>query len=151
MNLKELTTLSDFLAQSNFTKKQPWIRFWRATGFVPPKLNIIVLEDTDFLLTELEKSLSTSVASPACRSSQIRLYTGRKMPMDLIPILPIFQVEFGQTAILPSVSAEFLGPNSLLLADATHHNKVLYKALLQPLILHKLQLWRIVLFLLLNL
>ena len=145
MNLEELTIReiwlhSIHLRGSGFAKlMEPWIHYWKSSGFVPHKLHIAVVEYTDelfleledFLLMESQKSISTS---PNSGFGQLMLYTSLTMPMDLVPVLPVFQVEFGQTASLPLVTADicgFSGLNLLLLTDTTHHNKTIYKVSLR--------------------
>ena len=54
----------------------------------------------EYLLIESHKSISSSSAG---RCGQINLYAGIKMPLDLASVLPIFQIEFGQTASFPFV------------------------------------------------
>jgi len=140
MNLKELTIVSDFLVKSNFTKrKRSWMSHWRSTGFVPPKLNIAVLEGTETIvdyIVNVPYSEKSSTTSPVSRCGQIRIYIGLKMPLDLVPVLPVYQVQFGQKGIVPLnfVSADICGfseSSSVLLTDITHCNKVIYKASLQ--------------------
>jgi len=101
------------------------------------KVNIVMkykdhIDPEEFLAIESQKSISSS---PAGSYGQIKLYTGLKMPLDLAPLLPIFQIEFGQTASLPFVlNADICGfsrSDYLLLTDCTCCNKVIYKALLE--------------------
>ena len=55
------------------------------------------------------------------------------MPLDLVPVFPVFQMEFGKTANLQYVGTSKFGlPKlSLLLADCAHGSKVSHTALLK--------------------
>ena len=81
------------------------------------------------MLLESNKSLSNSLVSG---SGQLKMFNSVKMPLDLVPILPILQVEFGKEAVLPCVDGNLFGfSGPLLLTHTTYHNKVIYKAFLQ--------------------
>ena len=138
-NLKELTIRESQMMSANllgFSRKsvESWLPYWIANGFVPSNLNFILDCNKMQEAYLLDASLRSMYNSPADSCGQLRLFNGLKMPMDLAPMLPLFQVEFGQTAILPFVNADsyrFSGSSSLLLTDTTHRSKVIYKASLQ--------------------
>jgi len=60
------------------------------------------------------------------------------MPLNLVHMLPVFQIEFGQSATLPYVSAakfvlnsDLLNSDLLPLIDCAYGSKVFYKASLK--------------------
>ena len=76
-----------------------------------------------------------SVSNPLVTGfDQLKVYLCLKAPMDLVPVLPVFQIDYGQSATLPLVSADvcgFSGSGSLLLTHTVHHNEMVYNASLQ--------------------
>ncbi|XP_065888131.1 uncharacterized protein [Dysidea avara] len=103
------------------------------TGFIPHKINFVFGIDnkvTNLLLIESHKSMSNLM----CGCGILKFYNTFKVPMDLVPVFPVFQVEIGQTATLPLVNDCIWGysePDLLLLADCTRNNQVIYKASLR--------------------
>ena len=139
LTLREMYLNRQFLSGSSFTAVvEPWLHYWTTKGFVPRKLNLVLkyLYDVDAvlrdkLLLESHRSLSNPLVSG---SGQLKVFDIVKMPMDLVPILPILELEFGKGAVLPCVDGNlcgFSGPGWLLLTHTTYRNKVIYKAFLQ--------------------
>ena len=144
-NLKEVTVTEFWLetrdSHSVAEVVKPWVQYWMENNFLPRKLNLVCMDyDVDrdgsdleeYLLIESHKSMSTS---PAGSYGQINLYTGFKMPLDLAPVLPIFQIEFGQTTSFPFAlntdSCGFSKSDYLILTECIHHRKVKQKAILK--------------------
>ena len=144
-NLKEVTVTEFWLDTrgpgSVAEAVKPWVQYWIEKKFVPRKLNLVFMnynEDRngsdleEYLLIESHKSLSSS---PAGCYGQINLYTGLEMPLDLAPVLLIFQVEFGQTASFPFAlnadSCGFSKSDYLILTECTRHKKVIHRAILK--------------------
>jgi len=74
------------------TAVEPWLHQWMTKGFVPCTLNLVfqylcdIAELVNILLLESYKSTSVS------GSGELKMYISFKMPLDLVPILPIVQV-----------------------------------------------------------
>jgi len=135
-SLNELTIRESRMMSADllgFSRKsvQLWLPYWIASGFVPRNLNFIVGNKDRLEDYLLDAALRSMYNSPGGSCGQLRLYNVLKMPLDLLPVLPLFQVEFGRTSTLPFVSSGFFKSSSLLITDTTHHNKVMYKASLQ--------------------
>ena len=137
INLKELTVRETFSTYASFDKAESielWLDYWMATGFIPSKINFVCGTHNimmNLLLMASRKSMSNST----CGCGILKFYGTLKVPMDLVPVFPIFQVEVGQTAALPLVKDCIWGfsePDLLLLTDCTYDNQVLYKASLRP-------------------
>ena len=144
IKLKELTLSQREIypistpSESGFiTVVEPWLHYWTTKGFVPRKLNLVFVElyDIDMLGNKLLLESYKSISNPLVSGSgELKVYISLKMPLDLVPVLPVLQVEFGQIATLPCVNAGIHGFSEsgwLLLTHAALHNKEIYKAFLQ--------------------
>jgi len=117
---------------------EPWLNYWTTNGFVPQRFSLVINGNQDMLFTFEELLLKESrklvFNSPSGGSGVIKFYKSLKTPMNLAHVLPVFQVEFGQTATLPVVNADICGFSHmpfLVLTDSILHNQVVYKASLQ--------------------
>ena len=135
-NLKELTVREIWMTYDFFDRAvKPWVNFWMSNGFVPQRLNLVV-KDMDNVLEELlmRESCKMISTAPSGASGLIKFYNSLKTPLNLAHVLPVFQVEFGQTATLPIVNADICGFSHmqfLILTDSIVHNQVVYKASLR--------------------
>ena len=109
---------------------------WVCMGFKPPKLNI-VFTATNYLAQMNHESVENwqqwNSKVPVGKAAYLKVYTGLKIPLKLFPVQPIFQLYFGQTAVIPLVHAKQCGIsglslNYLQLTDCSSGSKTLYKA-----------------------
>ena len=135
-NLKEITVREIWMTYDFFDRAvEPWLNYWTTNGFVPQRLNLAI-KDIDnvveeLLLRECRKLISNT---PSGHSGLIKFYNSLKTPMNLAHVLPVFQIELGQTATLPVVNADICGfshTQFLILTDGTLRNQVVYKASLR--------------------
>jgi len=137
--LKELTVRTRVEKPTGFCSPlqlslEMWCDEWLMNQCQPPKLNLLFLGQHVQVADLAEYWLSVNPdLSPMMY--YIRIYSRFKAPMNLIPILPDFQLQFGQIGHTPFVKASkygFLGLNEnlLLLTDATYGSKTLHKAVL---------------------
>jgi len=104
---------------------------WMLNGFIPPNLNIIVLDQElvdlrDFLLDAWPRWNSQI---PAGRIACLKLYIGYTAPLNLFQNAPVFQLQYGQPITLPFVQASNIGVTDkwLLLTDHDDGSKTVYK------------------------
>ena len=82
--------------------------YWLTKGVMPMKL-IIVCSYYE-LRTGLIKEWSLcNPKSPSGHNGYVKIYTSLKVPLDLYPALPVFQLQFGQEAALPLSHASKFG------------------------------------------
>ena len=100
-------------------------------GFVPYSLNLVteMFESTEFLESLLEWNFVPTVG----HTSYFKLYYKFRVPLNLFPTLPEFQLEFGPRAILPYVKPNEFGISGidwdgLTLTDCICSGKPVYKA-----------------------
>jgi len=74
---------------------------WATQGFIPEALNIF---DSHIYYKEIAQQwLSLNSTSPTTHTSYLNVYRYHKVLMDLSPLLPDFQLQFGQSCTLPFV------------------------------------------------
>jgi len=133
-NLKKLTIRLDFVYYEN-TGHASWMHYWLLKKFSPQQLNFVTYK---FYFNQLYKMYSELWAfwvafnfkSPVGHAGQIKLYSNLNSPMNWSLPLPLLQLDFGQTAVSPYVSASNFGLQSdlLILTDYTCGSKVVHKA-----------------------
>jgi len=109
---------------------------WVLNGFIPPKLNIIVLDySTDPRLIRLRDFLLDTWPRwnsqiPAGHIACLKLYIDYTAPLNLFQNVPVFQLQYGQPVTLPFVQAGNVGVTDkwLLLTDHDDGNKTVNKA-----------------------
>ena len=129
-SLKELTVHA---ASSQLKWGILWPHEWVTNKFVPQNLNIIIDVSKYVLRPKLLEGWSLwNSFIPADHTAELRLYSyrGFKVPLNLFNALPMFQLHFSQTAMLPFVKAATFGllgmqPRLLMLTD---HNRTTHKA-----------------------
>ena len=109
---------------------------WAMKRFVPKTLNIFSCNYPYYIKESLQQWLSLNSNSPIAHTSYLNVYGRSKVPMDLSPLLPDFQLQFGQSCTLPYVQASKYGllgliADHLLLTNCTTGTKTLGKAKLQ--------------------
>ena len=110
------------------------VQEWVAKGFVPCNLKIVVHEFVDqlrksFIESWMQWNSTISVSHIAC----LKLYDKFRSVLNLSPVFPIVQLEFGQTATLPFVKVSNFGVlgferDIVLLTDSIYNNKTTFKA-----------------------
>jgi len=101
--LKELTIRLEHLYFGNILTN------WATQGFIPETLNIFSSYDyyVGEEISQLWRSLNSS--SPSTHTSYFNIYGRYKVPMDLSPLLPDFQLQFGQSCTPPYLRASKYG------------------------------------------
>ena len=132
VGLKELTVH----VQERLTYKQySWLKEWIKNGCVPTHLTFVVL---DFYPFSFEKSsflqfLLQKRTIPVHHKPYFKLHFNFKVPLNLFPTLPDFQLEFGKQGASPFVKASNFGIlgldwDLLILTDCSCNGKTLSKA-----------------------
>jgi len=120
--LKELTVCA---ALSQLKWGIVWAHEWVTNKFVPQNLNIIIEVSKHVSMSKLLQAWPLwNSFCPNDHSAELRLYRfrGFKVPLNLFDALPMFQLHFSHTAMLPFVKAASFGllgiePKLLMLTD----------------------------------
>ena len=130
--LKELTV---HIQETLSNKQYSWLKEWKRNGCVPNHLTFVAFNFSPF---SFEKSfflrfLLREHTIPADHKPYFNLCYNFKVPLNLFPSLPDFQLEFGQQVALPFVRASsfgILGLNwdLLVLTNCICNDKTFYKA-----------------------
>ena len=128
--LKELTVHA---ASSQLKWGIVWPHKWVTDKFVPQNLNIIIEVSKYIVASKLMEAWPLwNSFIPVDRIAELRLYScrGFKVPLNLYNALPMFQLHFSQTAMLPFVKVATFGllgvePRLLMLTD---QNSTTHKA-----------------------
>jgi len=137
-DMRELLSLNDTLTDVTIrvqysdrhnVELDTFLNNWIKKGFVPENLNIICNHTFgDSLLSAWTRWNSNF---PAGRTGCVKVYDGLKIPMNLFPALPVFQLQFGETATLPllDISNLFEGIDSyhLIMTECSDGSKAVYK------------------------
>ena len=92
-------------------------------------MNIVTSGEHQRLLTENWQLWNSKL--PAGHTACLKIYKHFITPLNLSPVLPAFQLQFGQTAVLPFVHAKqcgIEGSDYLQLTDCCRDGKIMYKA-----------------------
>ena len=126
-NLKELTVYSGLRVCGT------WINEWLDMTFRPANLNILI--DNYDKVHELEGVVQNwqlwNSKVPPDHFANLKIYGCFKAPLSLYSIVPIFQLQFGHTAVLPFVQPEqcgLQGLDCLQVTDCCEDGKIIYKA-----------------------
>ena len=84
------------------------VRKWTTQGFLPRMLNIVCKRQVH-ASGFVKDWLRLNSTSPDEYTSCLRFYSNFKLPMDVFPALPIFQLEFGQSCSPPFVKTSSCG------------------------------------------
>ena len=104
---------------------------WAKKVFVPQALNVVSMQAFVPRLL-IQKWFDLNPNSPTDHICCFKVYSSLKVPMDLFPVLPDFQLHFGRSCTLPFVKASKYGllgleEDFLLVTDFTDGSKVLHK------------------------
>jgi len=135
LKLKELTIRIEFFREIFSEKNNQVFENWMTNSFIPPNLNIIVLNRTMTPVLELIKFLMDAWPRwnsqiPAGHTACLKLYKSCKVPLNLFQNAPLFQLQYGRPVTLPFVHASNVGVTDewLLLTDHDDGSKVVCKA-----------------------
>ena len=131
LGLKELTVCVGELRLQSFAV---WVNKWVDMEFRPANLNVIF--NTKFNLRPNVQELAQNWQQwnsivPAGHTANVKFYERHRIPFNVYPIVPVFQLEFGQTAILPLAIAKqcgIQGVDYLVVTDCCRDGKIMYKA-----------------------
>ncbi|XP_065898808.1 uncharacterized protein [Dysidea avara] len=130
--LKELTirlTLElnyEIFSHSLESSLNSFMGSWVDKGFMPPNLNIVCIHVLPTDLCNLWSSLN--VVSSDGHTGQVKLFNSLKVPLDLCAALPLFQIQFGQTAPFLYVDVNNLAGLEKNFVYSSHRNTVALKA-----------------------
>jgi len=107
--LKELTVRVEVKVSGlNSLQDYSWLDQWISKGLLPQALNVVV--GSNSLLTYLARDwLYLNPCSFAGHIGRLKVFSSLKVPMDLFPALPGFQLQFGQSCTLPFVKPSKCG------------------------------------------
>ena len=137
-NLKELTVrvyMGSVNMEAFIKSTHLWVNQWMLKGFVPQNMNFVNAElgcQYSSLFSELLRVwLKLNHNSPTGRTGVLKYYN--KTWLNLYPDIPEFELEFGQTAVLPMVKISHFGILGLdtdwaLVTKCVSGNKTVYKA-----------------------
>ena len=105
---------------------------WARVKFRPPKLTIIFTVFQMPMVKELIVNWQQwNSKVPAGHTAWLKIYPRYKIPLNLSPVLPAFQLHLGQTAALPFVRAKqcgIQGMDYLQLTDCYRAGQIFYMA-----------------------
>ena len=134
VDLKELTIRLQQQHHSDSCSMDSWVNVWIFREFLPEKINIICT-DTSYsrISAYIHKGLncwvSSNFKSPPGHFGQIKLYRSVRLPLNLYPVLPVFQLDFGQSATPPLATMKDFGSGVFLLTDGIeHHGEMVCRA-----------------------
>ena len=133
--LNELTIrveLSKYQLNPLISPLNSWLDKWAIKGFLPQTLNFVMGQNIP-LTTFVKHWQHLNPHSPTGHTDCLKVFSNLKVPMDLYPPLPDFQLQFGESCTLPFVEPSKFGLLGLekwdvLLTDSSYHGKVLHKA-----------------------
>ena len=130
VRLKELTIHTSKKLSGIFQ----WLQDWAMEGFVPENLNIVTNITSRFVLGLLDDWQYWNSKLSADHTALLNFYVSVKVPLNLSPPLPVFQLRYGPSATLPFISASQFGilsglkKDMLLLTESIYNGKVVHKA-----------------------
>jgi len=110
-----------------------WLKKWMTNGYHPQTLKVI---SQNIPVKELVKHwYLLNPYSPSGCTGCLKIYNSLKVPMDLFPALPDFQLQFGESCVLPFVKPSKCGllgleEEDVFVTDSVCHGKALHKAVM---------------------
>ena len=128
--LKEMTV---HVPEQYHSSCAQWVEEWKMNDCVPFHFNLFTARfEPDLEARFLKSVLQRRKCSPLSGyTSCFKLFYKLRPPLGLFHTLPDFQVEIGQTIIVPSVKTEnfgILGLGEMMLMDCTYDGKLFCKA-----------------------
>ena len=127
-NFEELTVY--FIGKTSNTLLG-WLREWINNNCNPQNLSI-VWPDKEFSYSSVQEELMYAKNNFGCsvNPATVRIYTSLKMPLNIIPPVPIFQLDYSPTAPTPCTSASYygLGKDVLLITNSHHGDSMVHMA-----------------------
>ena len=122
-NLKKLTVY----VSGNKAPLDQWMHQWVKSKFIPRNVNFVTEVFPHFMIEQVKKWFRRNSRCPAGHSAVVKFYKSLKVPLDVFPPVPMFQLDFGPTATLPFIRtnnvAEDLEENLVLVTKTTGNNK----------------------------
>ena len=139
MSLEELSIRMDrILVHSEyFNSTESWLHYWMSREFIPRKLNIVTAYFASFTIQAIWKYWNTLNSDG--HTGHVKIYSGQKTPLNFLPILPEFQLDFGQGVKSPLVMGSSVGThwnNWFLLTDCIYKGKVMCRAKMKQIFAH---------------
>ena len=120
----------------HFSEDTEALESWMINKFIPPNLNIIVLQGSElsamvwFGRTLVRAWSRWNSQMPVDHVACLRLYASYKEPLNLFQNAPVFQLQYGKSAAFPFVQAPSVGITGQWLLITAHDDgcKVVHKA-----------------------
>ena len=127
-NLKELTLYVCERCELFVASVNEWVNM----KFRPPQFNVVFIgNQLPRIHGLIENWQLWNSKVPASHVACLKFYTRFKIPLNIYPILPAFQLHFGQSAVLPFVQAKqcgISGMDCLQLTDCCNDGKTMCRA-----------------------
>jgi len=138
VSLRELTirVQKDYINHL-YDRSDSWLHYWVSNGFSPKNINIVTKSYPIFVRILWDNwAISNSKSLAGC-SGHVKLYKSLKVALNFSPVVPEFQLDFGQSVSSPFVKTDTLGlmeleRDILMLSDGNYCGKIVHKASLQP-------------------
>jgi len=156
INLKEVTIrvkvtkLSHYSASHINCSIDSCLRHWSSNGFTPNYVNFVTRYHPLFMRVLWKNWNTLNHNLPDGCTGHIKVYSKLKTSLNLSPVVPEFQLDFGQSVAPPFVRATRFGfvglmNDSLQLTDSTYKGRVVHKVSLgelneNPIVLNENQL-----------
>jgi len=124
--------------------------YWSLNSYIPKYLNFVTQRHPLFMKALWKNWNTLNHSSPGGCTGHIKVYNKPKVSLNLSPVFPAFQLDFGQSVASPFVKANRFGfvglmNDSLQLTDSTHKGRVVHKVSLgvldeNPIVLNEDQL-----------
>jgi len=113
-----------------------WLEKWVMEGFLPQTLNIVVVDEAFPLRKLVEDWLRLNPFSPTGCTGCLKLFSSFKVPLDLFPAPPDFQLEFGESCALPIVKPSKYGllgliKQNIVLTNYSYGGETVHKAMMR--------------------
>jgi len=131
VGLKELTVC---VGEARLGSFAVWVKKWVDMEFRPPNFNIIFsarFNHRPDIQDLAENWQQWNSVVPVGHTANIKFYERHKIPFNVYPIVPAFQLEFGKSAVLPFAVAKqcgIQGVDYLVVSDCCRDGKMMYKA-----------------------
>ena len=135
-SLRQLTIRLKPSIVYNIAGKNSFLDYWLSTGFVPQNLMIVTCPTSTFVKVPCHGWEKLKHRSPAAFAGHTKVYKSLKAQLNMYPVLPEFQLDFGKKLTLPIVKPSsvglLLGSKDCVLGitDCTCGDKVMQKAVL---------------------